>query len=382
MKLQALLETRKRVFIRYNGENKGFLKSKSRSEIPFVVVFPLEKGDTTEYFTVAVTKTGLTTFKQLSEQRYRTDLTGVSKEVYDTFLRYAICEATRFDRFRQFFDTKQHRSLASLYRELMEVHRISPGTLEHIYGPMPEMDSAIPLRPDILLYPTESANKKTIQLASDPILMVDKILKPKGLHGLVAGRYRLARISGKAIATYSWETGWITLDIASLREGSVDYALIHELGHKWEDKANLERVVREKFVELRRAGHRFGSIPDLNKEEIIIHTAKFPRKLHGRPFAFMGMNGEKAKLFWMEPDGSQHSGYVGVGAFSYETAKFSKEDGSRIEMKNEDPWFPTAYGMTNPREFFAELFVRYISGETDPEVTEWFDSLPRPEGMD
>jgi hypothetical protein len=368
---KTILESRARVFSRSNGENRAYYASK-KAQLPFVMV--MVNGEV--FHTIELTKAGKAAYEAIAVKRYNANrggepVTPEEDEFRQMISKYVLGIADDFTPYQPDFKVQQH-DRTSLFKSLMNTYRIPPSTLTTHYGDMPEFDDNIQ-HGDTVIIPSPNMGAKSLQLVKQSIDGIDAALKPFGLHQLVAGNYRITKLTGAA-ANYHYGKGLVSLDIAGLRKGSAHESLIHELGHKWDDVVNLGEVIIKKFNELRSKGHRFTGTPKLETGQVL--NILKPPKYTGIDYTITRVSSDGVVASY------QIDGERGTVTIPLRMIQMSSDvvnaDGSAIEMINGDDWFITAYAETSHRELFAELFVEYIQGRSAPEVSEWFSSLPKP----
>ena len=385
MKLSNLTETRARVLYRGNGDNVGYYANK-KARHPFVMVVPVNDN---RFIIVAITRAGVKAYAELAERDYyaqrgqQDPLQPSEKDAKTVFMEYALVMDGSYNKFPGYF-TEEDVDRNGLFQSLMNKHRIAPNTISVHWGEMPDMDSD-EIFGDITINTPPNVTKRVMDSIKNTLEEVKETLRGVQLDSLISGKFRVAPLTG-ANATYAYGSGLTTLAPKGFGRGTANMTLVHEMGHKWDDVCNLDQVIIDKWNEVAKEGHNFTSTPALEPGDRFEMVGDQWKKYHGYVF-------EINKIDYMDKAGrTMEPKYVGVGVNTKKNTQmdisiplrvftaggFQMHGGDEIPIENVNEWFPTKYSTSSPKEFFAENFMRYATGEANDLVTAWMDSLPRP----
>lgn len=358
----------KRLFVQRNGDAVAF--QTKRRGMPFILVIP--KGED-RYMTVRPKENAKQVYKVFNDSRYRNtgNLTPAVIHAWEDGVRHFVIGSAKHDYERRsdIFEVRELNK-ADLYKFLTLDNRIGPEIFVKYFGDIPEVDSGINVGGAKLQFP-DDASKKTIELAKDLIGKLHGYLDPVGLSDIVDGPYRFLKSTSNVVGTYNPKLGIVTVSIPLLRKNQGDRTLIHEMGHKWDDQRDLGNTIEKKFSELREAGERYDVIwPDHLRVGTPVSYDGDRKDLKGSyTISRISMS---EQVFYVEHDFL--GGYLKVPFAAALQFNYGSEP---IKLEPVSKWFPTSYSESKPSEWFAENFVDYVTGDMDPEVREWFDSLPR-----
>lgn len=372
MKIKQLNEQRARVIRRTNGDNRGYYSSKKTSS-PFVAVYPSENN----FKIVSITKAGIQDYEILQRQQrqYDYDLSASEEKSLYAFRHYNLLIDFDFEKSPEYF-TVLNTDLAGLFKSLMTTHRISPALLVPTYGEMPSMDDDEQFG-DVTIMLAGTISKSNLKKIKMALTELKKHLALFSLESLVEGKFRIAKCSGNAVATYQYGSSITTVCPTLVKRTMALPSLIHEMGHKWEDMAGIKNVVDKKYQEMQKAGNRFTSVPDVDIGDEIVVISPAYKRLHGYVFKVVKINDNSvdARGYNAKINATVEIDIPMDTLFS--SNAFTRLNGSPISPKTSNEWFPTQYSTVNAREFFAENFMNYVAGTASDEVREWMNSLPR-----
>lgn len=195
--------------------------------------------------------------------------------------------------------------------------KISPVYFRRYFGELPETEASVIKYHDWKIRIIDGA-KITIDAIKYLLDRVETVLKSKGFEKLCYGELLFQpSLKGKALADYFTSSDDIRVLAQKKYSATMINSLIHELGHRLYFAFGIDK----KYFE-----------------------DNFENMLHE----------DRGNVFKKMLD-----------------KQFNKEETNKSE-KTRFEYFPTGYSKTNPREWFAELFMLYCEDKLEEPVLSWF----------
>lgn len=215
-----------------------------------------------------------------------------------------------------------------------------------------------------------------------------------GLGKVITGNVKFAPIVDNALGQYYITSKEIRVDPAGKDLLRLLYVMIHEYAHKYyyEFIPNKIPEITTKFKELgglnrgKDRGHMSTSYEHkLGLNDILIYEGNNKQYLKfGKKWIISGI-ASKAELSSVAIPGvkltaPEIESFLTMGwkpesvEVSISRVQISHNLSYHKNIKTSD-WFPTAYSMTNPSEWFAELLTMYMLGALEGDVKKYVESL-------
>ncbi len=366
MKFIALNESRTRVIIFRNKRDDSIIlkTSKSYTAVPFLIIIGNER-------LVSITPVGRKRVKWLFNEARHRFLDDEESDEMDIITSYIDGENREYDDYPEFFDV-ENVDRATLYNRLWKKFRISPFTIRKMYPDFEEEAIEGITYRNATIIADEKVSKRTISLAKKEIDDLHDLLDRFGLSWLAEVRFMLSHNSGK-LGHYSFSEDYVMLSIGGLRKKTALSTLVHELGHRWENKKNLSSIIKQKWNELSELRSGSNKIVGVEVGDTIYSDNH--RALSGRSLTVTAVSDEKVNIDFHDDNGKRYFTELPIAWFDHGMVRNMNGDIIGVEKASE--WFPTEYSKTNPHEFFAENFVQWIYGRSGEEVSKWFENLPK-----
>ena len=368
MRYLELNESRAKIFVA-ETKNARLFFSQKKAPFPFVVV--LQKGDN-EFTVMGITAAGKKVFSDLALDYKYGRLADENMETLNSLIMYRQGMDSDAD---PSYVKQEDVSLTGLFKVMTSKYKFSIQQVEYYYGKAPDEleDDAILYKGTKLHFP-DNASKRLKDATFSIVDELDNFMTKHNLTKLVDGNFRIGQISKKNTSGYYEITnGWVMLSQKYILAGVSLYTIIHELAHKWYYTDKLGQTIRDKYVELLRSGQRYSSYPDLrNGEKVKFSPSSKNRKFKGMDMVVREVKPTETRAYVPDLDRM-----VTIPTDMFMAREIITSDDFDVDMVNVNQWFPTPYSMTDHEEWFAECFVTYIYGTATPEVTKWFDNLPR-----